>query len=206
MTTSPRVVGFVVAALLATAAPLSGQSIHFAGSTTGCFFRTGTCTPTSTAGVGGLRFIGGTFDASTVNGSLVLGESSNNLGWFQLGPKAVNYAGNFLLNVTFTQPNLLGADALVSAAISGSVKKNSGGVTIDFADESESYRFSGADLSGSMRMTVSDVSLTTGVNHLVPIGGTIDATVTPEPATLTLIATGLVGLIPAARRRRLKKS
>jgi hypothetical protein len=80
-----------------------------------------------------------------------------------------------------------------------------GGVNIHFDNYPQVFSFNGPDLAGSFTMNVADVNLTPG-QSAVPVTAFIKTTVTPEPGTTALFATGLAGLVPMIRLRRRKTS
>lgn len=195
-----------MAYLCATGGVVDAQEVRFLGSTTGCFFTTGTCTPAGSAALFDLSFSGGSFDAWTTNGTLVVGSTTNNLGTFTLGSVPLNYntGWNFLLNVAFQLPTLTNPDAVYNALIGGIVVNDElGTVHIMFDETPQVFSYNGPDnQAGSFTLTVPEFGVPVG--EAVPVAGYIETTATPEPATMALVATGLAGLIPAARRRRRK--
>ncbi len=60
--------------------------------------------------------------------------------------------------------------------------------------------------SGTATITVNDLNAFYGQTGVAVTGQIAVSSVTPEPATLALFATGLVGLIPAVRYRRRKNN
>lgn len=213
-----RTQGLVAAFLCMTGAELTAQSVPFLGSTSGCFFTTGPCAPTSTATLYELTFNAGSFDAWTSSvvqtspgvytSQLTLGGSANNLGRFTLGGMPATYTGkgwNFLLNIAFQLPTLADPDAVYTAAIAGIVVDDDlGGAHILFDGAPRVFTFNGPTQSGYFSLVVPKFDVWVG--QTAPITGNIQATVTPEPATMTLLVTGLAGLIPAARWRRRKST
>lgn len=207
---SSRLFGLAALCLCGTTGRAAAQEVRFSGSTTGCFFVSQSCTPKSEDMTSTLKFESGSFDGTTVDGKFQFGSATNNFGLFSLGSAPTIYDGmNFLLDISFSRPRVGGPDAVFEAAISGKVRAKpiGGDVDIDF-DGSKELNFRSPDGSGRFKLSLDDMTVRAGAGH-TPIGGLVDATVTtvtPEPATMTLLATGLAALIPAARRRRNKKS
>ena len=202
-----RTLGLVVAAMF-TSAQLQAQSIEFKGSTGGCFYVGSTCSATS---FGFLSFTGGAFDKWTTSAGNATLSGANSLGVFSLGAGTYDYTGaTFLLNVFFELPTLADPNVIYEAALLGDVEQGDGGVNIHFASSPVFY-FNGPDYSGSFTLSVADVNLDPVLAAKAGATGFIQSsvntpTVTPEPATMVLMATGFVGLVPAVRRRRRKSS
>jgi hypothetical protein len=211
-----RSIGLMTLALVATASRASAQSVEFAGTTAGCFY-TGTvaCNPTGGDQVMFLKYITGTFDQASSNGVAAIGtgpgNDASNFGYFQLGNTADSYIGQkFLLKVLFTSPILTGPNAVYTAAVIGTVTNDEngvgGGVSIRFGS-SQTFAFDGPDYAGTFTLKVNNVSVSPGTletNSFVPVTAfiTTNVTSTPEPGTVALFATGLIALVPMARRRR----
>jgi hypothetical protein len=211
-----RSIGLLALALAATASTASAQSIEFAGTTAGCFY-TGTvaCDPTGGDQVMFLKYVTGTFDQATSGGVAAIGtgpgSNASNFGYFQLGNTADSYLGQkFLLKVLFTSPLLTGPNAVYTAAVIGTVTNDEngvgGGVSIRFGSP-QTFAFDGPDYAGTFTLKVNNVSVSPGTletNSFVPVTAfiTTNVTSTPEPATIALFATGMIALVPMARRRR----
>lgn len=185
----------------------SAQEVHFAGVTSGCFYSgSSVCVPASTpvtiAG-SGLTYNSGPgnqFDDYTdENGYLAVGDEWSNFGMFTLNNTNFDYNGwKFVLQVMFTAPP--GVNSLTGASLVGVVKSNSGGVTIDFNNAIQNYT---ATDGTNFNFQVADLDVTRGTMVNPGVGYVNGAvTVTPEPATVALMMTGIAGLAPMVRRRR----
>lgn len=204
---------------------VAAQSVPYAGYTNGCF---GTaCTPGTTnvfatAVLGGLTYQNASFGGTTLAGFAAIGNvqhglggmESDNLGALYLDSSPFDYNGSvFHLAVTFTLPGSINAN--YTANLSGKVSSNQGGVFIDFDNTAQSFAWVGANTTGTLSLSVNDASIiaptgsgVTGIqlsgNLFVTEqgGGPGGGSITPEPATLALLAPGLLGVVGVLRRRR----
>ena len=204
-------VGVAGAALLIGPAA-NAQEVTFSGNTVGGF--DGDPTPSINEGFAGLTFDGSTFSGTTASGFLAFGGGGrsgpggtnvDNFGSFYLAPTNTTYNGTtFDLFISFTAPSGINPDqtAQFGANLIGTVTgQGTGGVFIDFLNNVQVFTFSGPDGTGSFTLSVNDLSVNPNLTASIT-GNITSATVTPEPASMTLLATGLLGLAGARARRR----
>jgi len=173
--------------------------------------------------LGGLTYENANFSGNTLAGFAAIGNVQNgpggmetdNLGAFYLDSQVFDYNGSvFNLAVTFTLPGAV--NGTYTANLSGKVASDQGGVYIDFNNTPQTFNWIGTTTTGTLTLSVNDASINappSGQIRGIQLSGNLIITqqgggpggggsVTPEPATLALLAPGLLGVFGVLRRRR----
>lgn len=208
-----------------TATPASAQEVTLNATTTGCFYlfaSPASCnaSPLTFVRGGQLAFSGGSFSGTTVGGVM----NGLNLGSFTvsgLGPITGNNPDwYFRLTTLFSAPTVIvgGQSSTFAADLTGRITDGgNGSINVEWTvPTSQTFVYGNALETGTFTYGLTDVNgaanglgnpgpLNLQANSTGNVVGEITAAssvvATPEPATVGLMATGLLGIFAIRRRK-----
>ena len=208
-------------AMLSSTGAQAQQEVDISGFTQGCFGAGCSVMPADEYDIPGtaspasdLFFFGSAFNGRTANGRLAVNTGNGTFGQFVLGtnPTTVNVSVPFRLLISFTNPTLQPAGTeypTFMAMITGNISTtNDGGISIEYNPSQGPWVdfMTASGQTGQLRVSMRNLDVPSGgagfQNGLIE--AQLNQNVVPEPASMILLGSGLIGLAGVARRRRRK--
>ncbi len=192
------------AAVMALPALAGAQSVLFKGTTQACLnSSTIFAGCAQTEGGGAVTFVNGMFNNTTVNGVAGFNGLANNFGSLLTGAGTYGPINQpFALQINFTNPNIpAGQNQLFTANITGSIASTQGGFVLHYDNPDLFFNFTQGSTAGIAHLKLSQDIGFDGLNVGL-LNGSVSVTATPEPSSMALLGTGIIGLVPMIRRKK----